>query len=172
MLAGARRARGEEHNPGEQAGLGLGGSDTPTAAAALTCSSSGVSSGAMSGRGAVAGSIPPPPPPGQVWWASAAGARSTRALLLRPGASAALGRLAHGASAGRPRRLPKPLLLAAENRLSLPAERKCLLFASLSFPHTTPPLLRRRKCGRGTNSSSRSVCFLGCFFGFFFFFNP
>lgn len=33
------------------------------AAAPLTCSSSGVSSGAMSGWGAVAGSIPPPPPP-------------------------------------------------------------------------------------------------------------
>lgn len=33
-----------------------------------------------------------------------------------------------------------------------------------SFPHSTPPLLRRRKCGRETNSSSRSVCF------FFFFF--
>lgn len=32
-----------------------------------------------------------------------------------------------------------------------------------SFPHSTPPLLRRRKCGRETNSSSRSVCF------FFFF---
>lgn len=86
----------------------------------------------MSGWGAVAGSIPPPP--GQVWWASA-GARCTRALLLRPGASAALGRLAHGASAGRPRRLPKPLLLAAEKRLSLPAERKCLLFASLLSSH-------------------------------------
>lgn len=33
-----------------------------------------------------------------------------------------------------------------------------------SFPHTTPPLPRRRKCGRGTNSSSRSV------WVFFFFF--
>lgn len=43
----------------------------------------------------------------------------------------------------------------------------CLL---LSFPHTTPPLLRRRKCGRGTNSSSRSVWFWGFFFGFWGFF--
>lgn len=33
------------------------------AGAPLTCSSSGVSSGAMSGWGAVVGSIPPPPPP-------------------------------------------------------------------------------------------------------------
>lgn len=36
-----------------------------------------------------------------------------------------------------------------------------------SFPHSTPPLLRRRKCGRETNSSSRSVCFF-----FFFLRNP
>lgn len=36
--------------------------DTPTTEALLTCSSSGVSSGAMSAWGAVAGSIPPPPP--------------------------------------------------------------------------------------------------------------
>lgn len=35
-----------------------------------------------------------------------------------------------------------------------------------SFPHSTPPLLRRRKCGRET-SSSRSVCFF-----FFFLRNP
>lgn len=35
-----------------------------------------------------------------------------------------------------------------------------------SFPHTTPPVLRRRKCGRGTNSSSRSAWLS------FFFRNP
>lgn len=90
----------------------------------------------MSGRGAVAGSIPPPPR--QVWWASAQ-ARYTRAPLLRPGASVALGRLAHGASARRPRRLPTPLLLAAENRLSLPAERKCLFASLLSSQHPSSP---------------------------------
>lgn len=50
------------------------------------------------------------------------GSPNTRTLVLRPGASAALGRLAHGGTgtARRLRRLPTPLLRASETRLRFP----------------------------------------------------
>lgn len=92
------------------------GSDTPTAAAPLTCSSSGVSCGAMSAWGAVAGSIPPPPPPAN----RTRPERRGPAVALAPSCprSAARGRLAHGGPAGpRPRRPRTPPLGPHEKAL-------------------------------------------------------
>lgn len=91
------------------------GSDTPTAAAPLTCSSSGVSCGAMSAWGAVAGSIPPPPPANRT-----RPERRGPAVALAPSCprSAARGRLAHGGPAGpRPRRPRTPPLGPHEKAL-------------------------------------------------------
>lgn len=114
-----RRGPGCGAQRGERRGLGLAGSDTPTAAAALTCSSSGVSSGAMSGRGAVAGSIPPP---GGQDWSASAGARALELRFCGPAPqqpSAGSRMVGPSGAARRPPRLPTPLLLAAESGLSL-----------------------------------------------------
>lgn len=141
--------------------LGLGGPDTPTAAAAarLTCSSSGVSSGAMSGWGAVAGSIPPPlPPPGgqkspgsagsPVRWASA----SACPRLSSPGpARAWLGR-----------RGPAPAAAANAASVSLRKSSqncRCLLggnsflFSSFLSSHspTSPGKKKKKQCRQGAN---------------------
>lgn len=123
------------------------GSDTPTAAALLTCSSSGVSCGAMSAWGAVAGSIPPPPPAnrtrperrGPMWpWLP-------RARAQQPGAgSRMVGRRARARGAHGRRRW---FLTRRRSELSLSSGRKSLFI--FSAPFLTLPLLSRKRKSAG-----------------------
>lgn len=100
-------------------------------------------------------------------WTGLVGERrspGTGTPLLRPGASAALGRLAHG---GAERRGPAPAAAAdaaptgRRERAVAPPRGGNASSLLHSFPHSTPPLLRRRECRRGTNGrSSFAFCLL------------
>lgn len=129
------------------------GSDTPTAAAPLTCSSSGVSCGAMSAWGAVAGSIPPPPPANRT--RRSAGAplwpRLPRARAQQPGAgSRMVGRRARARGAHGRRRW---CLTRRRAELSPSSGRKSWFV--FSAPFLTLPLLSRKRKSAGGSSGTR-----------------
>lgn len=118
----------------------------------------------MSGRGAVAGSIPPPPPPaGGQHWSASAGARRPPSNSASAARRLSNSRTAH---AWWDRRGPAPVTAAnaapAGRRIGCRSrgEEMPLIFFT---PFLALPLLSRggKKCRRGTNSSA----------GWFFFFS-